>query len=67
MKSKLDMETMVTAVGVAAYVAIAIAYLAHHVLGIVFQEIREAAVITAIVISVPILIDLVLNKPGRAK
>lgn len=65
--SKLDMGTMVTALGVAAYAALAIAYLAHHVLGIRFHEIREAAVMTAIVISVPILIDLVLNNPGRAK
>lgn len=67
MKNKLDMGTMITAVGIAAYAAIALAYLAHHVLGIPLPDIREAAVTIAGVIAVPVIVDVFFKKPGRAK
>ncbi len=67
MESKLDIGTIVTAAGVAAYAAIAVLYLARHELGLSLEEIREAAVTIAVGISVPLFIGFSRTKRGRAK
>jgi hypothetical protein len=67
MESKFDMITIVHLVGVAAYAAIALDYVAHYDLGFSIQAIRGAAVITAVVIAALITIDFFGKKLGKAK
>jgi Kef-type K+ transport system membrane component KefB len=67
MERKLDVVTTVSAVCVAAYVAIAIGYVARNHLGFSLQEIREVAVVTAVVIAALIGIDFFGKKLRKAK
>ena len=66
MKSKFDIVTLIHAVFVAAYVAIALDYVAQYDLGYSIQEIRGAAVMTAVVIAAIITIDFFGKKLGKA-
>ena len=67
MERKLDVLVTVAAVSVAAYAAIAIRYVARHFLGLSLQEIREVAVIVAVVIATLIGIDFFGKKLPKAK
>jgi hypothetical protein len=67
MESKFEMVTIVHLVGVAAYAAIALDYVAHCDLGFSLQEIRGAAMITAVIIAALIAIDFFGKKLGKAK
>ena len=66
MESKLDIVTIVSAVCVAAYAALAIRYVAHYNLGFSFQEIRSAAMAAAAVIAAFIAIGFLGRKAGRS-
>jgi hypothetical protein len=57
MESRFDIVTIASAVGVAAYLAIAMGYLAHNLLGFSLQEIRGAAVLIAVAIGSLIAVD----------
>ncbi len=63
---KMDVATMVTAGGVAAYAAIGISYLAPE-LGFSLQVIREVAVMFALAIAAPVVIDFFRKKPDAAR
>lgn len=67
MESKFDIVTTASAVGVAAYVAITIGYVASHDLGFSAQEIRSTAVGIAITMAALIAIDFFGKKLGKAK
>ena len=67
MESRLDIVTIVSAVGIAAYAAVAIRYVAGYHLGFSLQEIRGAAMVIAVVIAAPIAIDFLVEKLGKAK
>jgi hypothetical protein len=66
MESKFDIATIIHVVFVAAYVAIALD-VAQYDLGYSLQEIRGAAVMTAVVIAAFIAIDFFGKKLGKAK
>jgi hypothetical protein len=66
MESKFDIVTTASVVGVAAYVAIATGYVAHHYLGFSLQGVRSGAVILAVVIAALLIIDF-FGKLGKAK
>jgi hypothetical protein len=59
---KLDPVTIASAVGVAAYMAIAIGSVAHYNLGLSLQEVRGTAVAIAVVIATAIAVDFVGNE-----
>jgi hypothetical protein len=67
MESKFDIVTTASAVCVAAYVAIAIGYVARYDLGFSPQEIRGTAVVIAVIIAALIAIDFFGKKLGKAK
>ncbi len=67
MKSKLDAVTAVSAVGVAVYAAIAMEYMAQFGLGLSLEEIRGAAMLTAVVLTTAIAIEFFGKKLRRAK
>lgn len=67
MESKFDIVTTASAVGVAAYVAITIGYVARYDLGFSLQEIRGTAVVIAVIIAALIAIDFFGKKLGKAK
>ena len=67
MESKFDIVTIVSAVGVAAYLAIAMGYVAHYDLGLSLQEIRSAAVVVAVAIAAAIAIDCFGKGLGKVK
>ena len=67
MESKLDIVTIVSAVCVAAYAAVAIRYVARYDLGFSLQQIRGAALVIAVVIAALIAIDFFGKKLGKAK
>ena len=67
MESKFDIVTIIHVVFVAAYVAIALDHVAQYDLGYSLQEIRGAAVMTAVVIAAFIAIDFFGKKLGKAK
>ncbi len=67
MERKLDVVATVAAVCVAAYAALAIRYLARHYLGFSLQEIREIAVVTAVIIATLVGIDFFGKKLRKAK
>ena len=67
MESKFDIVTIVSAVCVAAYVAIAMRYVAHEGLGLSLQEIRSTAVVVATVIAALVAIDFFGKKLGKAE
>jgi hypothetical protein len=57
MESRFDITTIASAVGVAAYLAIAVGYVAHYQLGFSLQEIRGAAVLIAVAMGSLVAID----------
>lgn len=67
MKNKLDAVTAVCAVGVAAYVAVAIGYVASYDLGFSPYQIRVTALITAVFIAALFAFEFFGKKLGRAK
>ena len=67
MESRFDIVTIAIAVGVAAYVAIAMGYVARYELGFSLQEIRSAAVLIAVVIGSLVAIDFFGTTLGKAK
>jgi hypothetical protein len=67
MESKFDVVTTASAVGVAAYVAITMGYVAHYDLGFSPQEIRGTAVAIAVIMAALIAIDFFGKKLGKAK
>jgi hypothetical protein len=67
MEPKLEVVATVSAVCVAAYAALAIRYVARHYLGLSLEEIRGAAVVTAVIIATLIAIDFFGKKLRKAK
>ena len=67
MESKFDIVTTASAVGVAAYVAIAAGYVARYDLGFSPQEIRGTAVGIAVIVAALIAIGFFGKKLGKAK
>jgi hypothetical protein len=65
METRLDIVTMASAFCVAVYVAIALRYVALYDLGFSGQQIRSAAVISAIAMAAMVAIDFVGSKPGK--
>ena len=64
MESKLDIVTMITAVCVAAYAALAIKYVARYDLGFSLQDIRGVSVIIAVVIAALVAVDFFAKRTG---
>lgn len=70
MKNRFDFVTLLTALCVAGYVAIMLGYVAHVDLGFSSEQIRNAAVLTAIVMAMLMAIDFLgkrLGKPDRPR
>jgi 4-hydroxy-3-methylbut-2-en-1-yl diphosphate synthase IspG/GcpE len=67
MESKFDIVTTASAVGVAAYVAIATGYVARYHLGLSLHGVRSGAVAIAVVIGALLVIDFFGKKLGKAK
>ena len=68
MKRKFEtVMTATTATFVAAYAAILIGYVAHHNLGFRVEEIRGAAVLTAVIVATLLAIDFFGKKLRGAK
>ncbi len=67
MKSKLDAITTVCALGVAAYAAIAMGYVAQYGLGFSLEEIRGTAMLAAVVLTTAIAIEFFGKKLRKAK
>jgi hypothetical protein len=67
MKHELDVVTKISAGFVAAYVAIAINYVARYDFGFSAQQIRGAALVLAVIIAALIGIDFFGKKLGKAK
>jgi hypothetical protein len=65
--SKLDMATAASAVGIAAYLAIAVGYVAHYVLDFSAEEIRDPAVAIALTIAALVAIDFFGKMLRKAK
>jgi len=65
MQSKFDIPTILSAIGVAAYTAVAIGYVARQELGFSFGEIRAVAMVIAIAIATLISIDFFGKNLGR--
>jgi len=66
MKNGVDFLTIVTAICVAAYVAIMLDHVANVDLGFSCEQIRNTAVITAIVMAMLMAIDFFGKKPGSS-
>ena len=67
MTSKSDLVTTISAAFVAAYAAVAIGYVARYDLGFSLQEIRDAALVIAVVIATVVAIDFFGKKLRKAK
>jgi hypothetical protein len=67
MKNGLDPLTVLTALGVAGYVAIMLAYVAHVDLGLSCEQIRFAAIISAALIALAIAIDFVGKRLSKVE
>lgn len=70
MKNRFDFVTLLTALCVAGYVAIMLGYVAYVDLGFSREQIRNAAVLTAIVMAMLMVIDFLgkrLGKPDRPR
>ncbi len=67
MKNRLDAVTAISAVGVAAYVAVAIGYVARYDLGFSSYQICGTALIAAVLIAALIAIEFSGKTLGRAK
>jgi hypothetical protein len=65
MKNRVDFLTIVTAICVAAYVAIMLDHVANVDLGFSREQIRNTAVITAIVMAMLMAIDFLGKKLGK--
>ena len=65
MKNRVDFLTVVTAICVAAYVAIMLDHVANVDLGFSREQIRNTAVITAIVMAKLMAIDFFGKQPGN--
>ena len=61
-ESRFDIVTIAIAVGVAAYLAIAIGYVARYELGLSLQEIRGVAVLIAVAIGSLIATAFLFNQ-----
>ena len=66
MKNRIDFVTLVTAVCVAGYVAVMLDYVANVDLGFSREQIRNTAVITAIVMAMLMAIDFLGKRLGKA-
>ena len=60
----MDIVTMITAVCVAAYAALAIKYVARYDLGFSLQDIRGVSVIIAVVIAALVAVDFFAKRTG---
>lgn len=67
MQGRWDAVATISAVCVAAYAAIAIRYVAHHILGFSFHEIGGAAVAIAIVMAALTGIDFFSKKLRKTR
>jgi hypothetical protein len=65
MKNRIDFVTIATAVCVAGYVAIMLDHVANVDLGFSREQIRNTAVITAIVMAMLMAIDFLGKKLGK--
>jgi hypothetical protein len=65
MNNRVDFLTIVTAICVAAYVAIMLDHVANVDLGFSREQIRNTAVITAIVMAMLMAIDFLGKKSGK--
>jgi len=65
MTNRVDFLTIVTAICVAAYVAIMLDHVANVDLGFSCEQIRNTAVITAIVMAMLMAIDFFGKKSGK--
>jgi hypothetical protein len=66
MKTKIDFVTLVTAICVAGYVAVMFDHVANVDLGFSSEQIRNTAVITAIVMAMLMAIDFLGKRLGKA-
>jgi hypothetical protein len=66
MKNSIDFVTLVTALCVAAYVAVMLNHVANVDLGFSSEQIRNTAVITAIVVAMLMAIDFLGKRLGKA-
>lgn len=66
MKSRIDFVTLVTATCVAGYVAVMLDHVANVDLGFSSEQIRNTAVITAIVMAMLMAIDFLGKRLGKA-
>ena len=67
MENKPDIVTMAVAVSVAAYVAIAMDYVALYDLGLSIQQIRGLALSIAVATAAPIAVDFLGKRLRKAK
>ena len=67
MKSDLDVVMRLSAACLAAYAAIAINYVARYDLGFSLQQIRDAALVIAVLLAALVAIDFFGKKLGKAK
>ncbi len=67
MKSKLDAITTVSAVGLAAYVAVGIGYVARYSLGFSPYQICGTALIAAVLMAALIALEFFGEKIGKAE
>ena len=64
MKNRVDLETIVVAVGVAGYAALLLGYVAHEDLGYSAAQIRHAAMISADLLAMPVTLGFLRTKSG---
>jgi hypothetical protein len=67
MKSKTDFGSIVVAVCVAAYAAIMLAYLAQYDLGLSAAQTRHLSMLAALVLALPVVLDLLRAGSGNAR
>jgi hypothetical protein len=67
MKNRIDLVQIVIAVGVAGYLAITLAYVAHYDFGFSREEIRSEAMLAAILIAALVAIEFFGKKLGKPK
>ncbi|WP_407146100.1 hypothetical protein [Bradyrhizobium sp. ORS 86] len=65
MDSKIDVATIMVAICVAAYAAIVLACIAHD-LGLPGAQIRHLSMSAALFIALPVALDLLRSRPGKA-
>jgi len=67
MDNRIDFASAAVAVCVAAYVAIMLAYVAQDDLGLSAAQTRHLSMIAALVLALPLALDLVRAGPGKAR